>query len=495
MSRRRKYTEDNLQLAIQSAHGGTSRKGAARVHGVPRPTLQGRLKGATSMNVAMERYQRLTPFQEQYVSDWVHYINLELGRPPSKMQIAQFAHQCLTADDERPLGVHWITRFLDRHPDVERVLAGSSGLPHNLLYDTEASFHWSQVVCLEREIFASAIIDPRWTDSSRFEFQGATQTYHAIKCSILHFQVREPQNGGRILRIAFDTLAKELNKANPAVIQDVALNIFGYTLRERFPDIGLQMLRYCSALFKIQHESQLYCTFFQALGRIFCFSPEQSSYYLSHLTGLYADELGETRSYLNRSSLQAKRRHLYMVRDSNKAHTQQDAEEMMNCSEHLLLEAIRDLGAFNKQTLRIEIETLRMQAYLNNYQDDHIWRVEQSRYRITQLYVLGQLESGPYRSALLRYLEREFDYYKHHNKLHEAIRTAERILGEEGYRTDRWIVFCLQFEIWLTGLQSENQHAMIKPDEWLSHYRQKRLESGYYKDLQNKYLQEEANTL
>lgn len=71
MPRATKYTEETLQLAVQAVKSGTSQLQAAQQYGVPRQTLQDRLKGALPMKIAKEPSQRLSIIQERELRGWV----------------------------------------------------------------------------------------------------------------------------------------------------------------------------------------------------------------------------------------------------------------------------------------------------------------------------------------------------------------------------------------------------------------------------------------
>ena len=45
----------------------TSQKAAAKAYGIPRSTLQDRLKGATNMTTSHQHEQRLSPKQEKFI--------------------------------------------------------------------------------------------------------------------------------------------------------------------------------------------------------------------------------------------------------------------------------------------------------------------------------------------------------------------------------------------------------------------------------------------
>ena len=487
-----KYTQNSLQIAIQATKVGESVNDAAKLYGVPRETLRGRIHGGTSMIVAKERFQRFSPRHEKYICDWIRYIQEAKGTPPSNKQIAEFASGFLTGRESKPLGVNWIRGFLSRHPEIKARLSGQKRLAPRVMHESELSFHWSEALHFQLEIFELARCDPRWVSVSRFEFPGAAETNHTLKCAMKHLQANDIINGGRILRKAFQTLDEEIVEGDLNVIQDICLNVFRATVDCDFPKIGTLMLQHCSNLFGKNHKQQLYCVFFKALSRVPCNDKAQMDHYLSQLTRLYAVELEQIRPSSNRSYIQARRRRCSIGRDFKTTATTEEVEILMHSCEQLLTSAISELGIEHDKTLRIENETLRMQFYIGRYQPDYIARVDRSIDRIIGWYTF---ERGPvpfegweksHQTAYLRLLERKLDYYKYTEDSDNAIKMAQCIFEKEGYQTERWIVLSLDFESWLRKI---GYHG------WSSSYQQKRLRSSYYRQLEERLAADEEDLL
>ena len=59
------YTEDDIQRALADVGNGRSVHKAYLDWGVPRDTIQDRIKGSVSRKEANEPFQRLLPVQEQ----------------------------------------------------------------------------------------------------------------------------------------------------------------------------------------------------------------------------------------------------------------------------------------------------------------------------------------------------------------------------------------------------------------------------------------------
>jgi len=76
------YTEDDIQRALAEVAKGRSVRKACLDWGVPRGTLQDRIKGRVSLKEAHEPFQRLSPVQEQRLTDWI-LVQEALGRSPT----------------------------------------------------------------------------------------------------------------------------------------------------------------------------------------------------------------------------------------------------------------------------------------------------------------------------------------------------------------------------------------------------------------------------
>lgn len=84
--------------------------------GVPRSTLQNRINGRVSSKEAYEPFQRLSPVQEQRLTDWV-LVQEALGRSLTHAQIRAFAGRILAArKDGVLLGKRQMAGFIRRNP-------------------------------------------------------------------------------------------------------------------------------------------------------------------------------------------------------------------------------------------------------------------------------------------------------------------------------------------------------------------------------------------
>ena len=113
-----KYTEADIDLALQAVANGTSARQASKHWGVPRATLYDRMHGHECRKDAFSPLQRLSQTQENQLTEWI-LIQDALGLPPTHSQIKQFAQRMLAVKgDHVPLGKHWMQAFLRRNPAV-----------------------------------------------------------------------------------------------------------------------------------------------------------------------------------------------------------------------------------------------------------------------------------------------------------------------------------------------------------------------------------------
>ena len=98
---------------------GLSRKKASSIYGIPPSTLHDRIHGSTTKKRSKIRAQRLSPAHERFLIDWILHEEAT-GRCPSRRQVVAFAQRILIeSGDEKPIGGHWIDRFLSRHPKLK----------------------------------------------------------------------------------------------------------------------------------------------------------------------------------------------------------------------------------------------------------------------------------------------------------------------------------------------------------------------------------------
>ena len=111
--------EISIQNAVEDVREGAAIAVASRDHHLPRTTLRDRIHGAQDIHAAKENTQRLSPRQEEQLVKWI--LNEEAaGRPPTRRELMAFAGVIAAlGSDDRPIGHNWVTRFLQRHPDIK----------------------------------------------------------------------------------------------------------------------------------------------------------------------------------------------------------------------------------------------------------------------------------------------------------------------------------------------------------------------------------------
>jgi hypothetical protein len=112
--------EDSIQNALGDYKSGriSSVRAAARKWRVPKSTLYGRIKGSTSLRVAQQPKQRLSPEQESFLAEWILEQHAQ-GFSPSHPRVREMALRILQINgDAKPLGANWTRGFLQRNPHV-----------------------------------------------------------------------------------------------------------------------------------------------------------------------------------------------------------------------------------------------------------------------------------------------------------------------------------------------------------------------------------------
>ena len=109
------YTEDDVQFVFNDIVNRKSRRKASLDWGVLRTTLRNRITSAVSRPEAYTPSQRLSPVQEQRLTDWV-LVQESLGLNPTYAQIRAFSGRILAArHNTTSLGKRWIAGFLRRN--------------------------------------------------------------------------------------------------------------------------------------------------------------------------------------------------------------------------------------------------------------------------------------------------------------------------------------------------------------------------------------------
>lgn len=106
-----KSREERLQLAVDAMHRTKlSLRKAELLFGVPKSTLEGRVKGATRpAHIAHQSQQKLTPAQEKVLVAWVRHLSRR-AIPLTRTSLRDTA----SAIAGEPIGINWIDRFMLR---------------------------------------------------------------------------------------------------------------------------------------------------------------------------------------------------------------------------------------------------------------------------------------------------------------------------------------------------------------------------------------------
>jgi len=115
-----KYTEDDVAEAIfDFTDRGISLRKAAAQRGIPRSTLQDRMKGAEAKKDQFQPFQRLSKTQEDRICQWI--LRQEaLGFAISHRQLRHVVDSLLSRQGEvEPIGRKWIDRFISRRPELK----------------------------------------------------------------------------------------------------------------------------------------------------------------------------------------------------------------------------------------------------------------------------------------------------------------------------------------------------------------------------------------
>jgi hypothetical protein len=145
------YSDKDLSSAMEDVKNGTPIREAARLHNVPRTTLQGRLSGRNARRLISQEQQRLSTVHEKGLVDWI--IRQEsLGFAPTHAQLRAIAASLLESQGSHSsLGKRWATSFIQRHPNIQSKLGRrtewsrvNAACPENInkLFSLYETFDW-----------------------------------------------------------------------------------------------------------------------------------------------------------------------------------------------------------------------------------------------------------------------------------------------------------------------------------------------------------------
>lgn len=113
------HREVLIAAALAEIQEGERIKPTAEKYGVPRSTLQGRLRGRLPHSEARQRDQRLSPEQENFLAQWCLHEEAS-GRAPTRQRVSSMGNSILAeGGQDRALGKRWIDRFLKRNPQIK----------------------------------------------------------------------------------------------------------------------------------------------------------------------------------------------------------------------------------------------------------------------------------------------------------------------------------------------------------------------------------------
>jgi len=116
-----KYTDEDMQNALQDIRDGLLQYKAASRNSFPRQILRDRIAGVLPHSEAHKHQQKLTEVQEQHLRDWV-LVQDALGFPPTHMQLREFAQRISKKNGyDQPIGRNWIRGFLVRHKEIKTI--------------------------------------------------------------------------------------------------------------------------------------------------------------------------------------------------------------------------------------------------------------------------------------------------------------------------------------------------------------------------------------
>ena len=118
--RKKDEAEERLQEAIKHYHESFEPciRSSAEKFAVAYSTLRGRLKGRQSRVAGHLRMQVLTEYEEGSLIRWCERLD-EWGHPARLAMVRSMAEAIVARRvNDRPLGKNWITRFLNRHPQL-----------------------------------------------------------------------------------------------------------------------------------------------------------------------------------------------------------------------------------------------------------------------------------------------------------------------------------------------------------------------------------------
>lgn len=115
--------ESSITCALKGLHSGryTSIRKAAKSNGIAYTTLRRRFHGGKDRVAGHEGQQLITAAEERAVVRWIYLLELA-GFSPRIADVREAVTITRNGTDDidvdQVIGKNWITRFLNRHPDL-----------------------------------------------------------------------------------------------------------------------------------------------------------------------------------------------------------------------------------------------------------------------------------------------------------------------------------------------------------------------------------------
>ncbi|CAK1603693.1 unnamed protein product [Parnassius mnemosyne] len=163
---KKKYTEEDLEAAIQAIQNGMSKRAAAKVFGIPRGTLQFRLQG-NFLKTRPGPPTILTNDEENTLVEWIIQSSRK-GFPRRKEDLLHSVTDFLKKSprpnnfiDNKP-GEGWYKLFLKRHPEiVQRTAEAVTSASANVSEKNIKKWFQQIETWLEEEEFLHILRDPK----------------------------------------------------------------------------------------------------------------------------------------------------------------------------------------------------------------------------------------------------------------------------------------------------------------------------------------------
>ncbi|XP_044761182.1 tigger transposable element-derived protein 6-like [Coccinella septempunctata] len=125
LSNRGKYTEDNLKLAIEAVRNGSSVNGASKMYGIPRKTLERKIKNNISTTGRLGPDSMLGEANEIKLVQHIKKAQ-KYGFPMTSQDVRKLAYNFAEgllinhkfSKEKEIAGSDWLRSFMRRHPDL-----------------------------------------------------------------------------------------------------------------------------------------------------------------------------------------------------------------------------------------------------------------------------------------------------------------------------------------------------------------------------------------